>query len=35
LVSKPEGKVPLGTLVHKQVDNVEVDLKEVGYEEVD
>jgi hypothetical protein len=31
LVEKPEGKRPLGRLRHRWVDNIRMDLQEVGY----
>ena len=30
LVGKPEGKKPLGRLRHRWVDNIRIDLQEVG-----
>ena len=30
LVEKPEGKKPLGRLRHRWVDNIKMDLREVG-----
>jgi hypothetical protein len=35
LVGKPEGKRPLGRLRHRWVDNIRVDLQEVGCGYVD
>jgi hypothetical protein len=35
LVGKPEGKRPLGRPRHKWVDNIRMDLGEVGWDEVD
>jgi hypothetical protein len=31
LVGKPEGKRPLGRLRHRWVDNIKMDLQEVGW----
>jgi hypothetical protein len=31
LVGKPEGNRPLGRPVHEQVDNIKMDLREIGY----
>jgi hypothetical protein len=30
LVGKPEGKIPLGRPRHRKVDNIKMDLREVG-----
>jgi hypothetical protein len=35
LVSKPEGKRPLGRPRHRWVDNVKMDLREIGWDGVD
>jgi hypothetical protein len=35
LVGKPEGKRPLGRLRHRWVDNIRMDLGEVGRSDVD
>jgi hypothetical protein len=35
LVGKPEGKRPLGTPRHRWVDNVRMDLGELGWGDVD
>jgi hypothetical protein len=35
LVGKPEGKRPLGTPRHRGVDNIRMDLTEVGWSDVD
>jgi hypothetical protein len=35
LVGKPEGKRPLGRLRHRWVDNIRMDLGEVGWGDVD
>jgi hypothetical protein len=35
LVGKPEGKSPLGIPRHRQVDNIRMDLGEVGWGDVD
>jgi hypothetical protein len=35
LVGKPEGKRPLGRPRHRWVDNIRVDLGEVGWSDVD
>jgi hypothetical protein len=35
LVGKPEGKRPLGTLRHRWIDNVKIDLLEIGLSVVD
>jgi hypothetical protein len=35
LVEKPEGKRPLGRPRHKWVDNIRMDLGEVGWDDVD
>jgi hypothetical protein len=34
-VEKPEGKRPLGSLRHRWVDNIRMDLGEVGWGDVD
>jgi hypothetical protein len=31
LVGKPEGKRPLGTSIHRCVDNIKMDLREIGW----
>jgi hypothetical protein len=31
-ISKPEGKGPLGRPTHRQNDNIEVELRVIGYE---
>jgi hypothetical protein len=35
LVEKPEGKTPLGRPRHRLVDNIRMDLGEVGWSDVD
>jgi hypothetical protein len=35
LVKKPEGKRPLGRLVRRCEDDIRLDLKEIGWEDVD
>jgi hypothetical protein len=35
LVGKPEGKRPLGRPKHKWVDNIKMDLREIGWDSVD
>jgi hypothetical protein len=35
LVGKPEGKRPLGKLRHWLVDNIKMDLREIGLDGVD
>jgi hypothetical protein len=35
LVGKPEGKRPLGRRRRRWVDNIKINLQEVGYEHVD
>jgi hypothetical protein len=35
LVGKPEGKRPLGRSRHRWVDNIRIDLKEIGWDGVD
>jgi hypothetical protein len=35
LVGKPEGKRLLGRLRHRWVDNIKMDLREIGWDEVD
>jgi hypothetical protein len=35
LVGKPEGKRPLGRLRHRWVDNISMELGEVGWSDVD
>jgi hypothetical protein len=35
LVGKPEGKRPLGRLRRRWVDNIEMDLREVGWDGMD
>jgi hypothetical protein len=32
LVGKPEGKRPLGRLKHRWVDNIKMDLREIGWD---
>jgi hypothetical protein len=34
-VGKPEGKRPLGTPRHRWVDNIKMDLSEIGWDDVD
>jgi hypothetical protein len=34
-VGKPEGKRPLGRLKRRSVDNVKMDLREIGWDGVD
>jgi hypothetical protein len=34
-VGKPEGKRPLGRPRHRWVDNVEIDLREIGWDGMD
>jgi hypothetical protein len=31
LVGKPEGKTPLGRPTHRWVDNIKIDLREIGW----
>jgi hypothetical protein len=35
LVGKPEGKRPLGRPRHRWVDNIKMDLREIGWDRVD
>jgi hypothetical protein len=35
LVGKPEGKRPLGRQRHRWVDNIKMDLREIGYDGLD
>jgi hypothetical protein len=35
LVGKPEGKRPLGRPKHKWVGNIKIDLREVGWDDMD
>jgi hypothetical protein len=35
LVEKPEGKVPLGRARHRCVDNIKIDLREIGWDGMD
>jgi hypothetical protein len=35
LVAKPEGKRPLGRLRRRWVDNIKMDLREIGWSDVD
>jgi hypothetical protein len=35
LVGKPEGKSPLGRPRHRWEDNIKMDLREIGWEDVD
>jgi hypothetical protein len=35
LVGKPEGKRPLGRLRHRWIDNIKMDLLEIGFSVVD
>jgi hypothetical protein len=35
LVGKPEGRTPLGRPRHRWVDNIEMDLREIGWDGVD
>jgi hypothetical protein len=32
MVGKPEGKRPLGTRIHSWVDNIKIDLREIGWD---
>jgi hypothetical protein len=32
LVGKPEGKRPLGSPTHRWVDNIKMDLREIGWD---
>jgi hypothetical protein len=34
-VGKPEGKKPLGRTIHRWVDNIKMDLREVGWDGMD
>jgi hypothetical protein len=34
-VGKPEGKRPLGRPRHRRLDNIKMDLREIGWNEVD
>jgi hypothetical protein len=33
-VGKPEGKRPLGRQIRRWVDNIKIDLREIGWEDV-
>jgi hypothetical protein len=35
LVGKPEGRRPLGKLRHRWVDSIKIDVREVGWDDVD
>jgi hypothetical protein len=35
LVGKPEGRTPLGTPRRRWVDNIKMDLREIGWDSVD
>jgi hypothetical protein len=35
LVGKPEGKRPLGTTRRSWVDNIKMDLREIGWDDMD
>jgi hypothetical protein len=35
LVGKPEGKRPLGRLRHRCMDNIKMDLREIGWDGMD
>jgi hypothetical protein len=35
LVGNPEGKRPLGRQIHRWVDNIKIDLKEIGSDGMD
>jgi hypothetical protein len=35
LVGKPEGKRPLGRPRRRRVDNIKMDLREIGWDDVD
>jgi hypothetical protein len=35
LVGKPEGKRPLGRLRRRWMDNIKMDLREIGWDEMD
>jgi hypothetical protein len=35
LVGKPEGKRPLGRPIHRWVDNIKKDLREIGWDDMD
>jgi hypothetical protein len=35
LVGKPEGKRPLGRPRHRWVDNIKIDLREIGWDDMD
>jgi hypothetical protein len=35
LVGKPEGKRPIGRPQHKWVDNIKIDLREIGWDGMD
>jgi hypothetical protein len=35
LVGKPDGKRPLGRLRHSWEDNIRMDIKEIGWDDVD
>jgi hypothetical protein len=34
LVGKPEGKIPLGIPRRKRVDNIKIDLREIGWDDM-
>jgi hypothetical protein len=35
LVGKPEGKRPLGRKRHRWVDNIKINLREIGWDDMD
>jgi hypothetical protein len=35
MVGKPEGKRPLGRLRYRSVDNIKMDLREIGWDGLD
>jgi hypothetical protein len=35
LVGKPEGKRPLGRLRRRWLDNIKIDLREIGWDDID
>jgi hypothetical protein len=35
LVGKPEGKIPLGRPRHRWLDNIKMDLREIGWDDMD
>jgi hypothetical protein len=35
LVGKPEGKGPLGRPIHRWMDNIKMDLREIGWDGMD